>query len=104
MVYSRPYVLHWEMNENVMRASFMHPDRKVISQARKEITKLEFEQFRGKSATYLEWSIRGVCETLDEHIRERFPELRDIVFPPNTQYRKHLDAVLEMRERGWVGG
>jgi hypothetical protein len=104
MVYSQPYVVHWEMNNFVLRASFMHPDRKVISQSLKELTKLEYEQIKLGAAGYLEFSIRGVYETLDLHISERFPELRDIVFPPNSSYRKHCAAKEEIEERGWVGG
>lgn len=104
MVYSKPYVLHWEMNNMVMRASLMHPDRQVISHARKEVTELEFEQLKLGKQGYLEWSIRGIYETLDAHISERFPELRDIVFPPNCLYRKQCAEMEIIKERGWVGG
>lgn len=104
MIYKAPYVVHWEMSDLVIRASFMHPDRKVISQSRKEITKLELEQIKLGAATYLEWSIHGIYQTLDEHVSERFPELRDIVFPPDCLYRKHCAQMERIRERGWVGG
>ena len=104
MVYSKPYVLHWEMNNYVLRASFMHPDRKVISQSIKELTRLEFEQLTIGKKGYLEFSINGVYQTLDEHVSERFPELRDIVFPPNCLYRKQCAEMEIIKERGWVGG
>lgn len=104
MVYSQPYVQHWEMNNYVMRVSFMHPDRKVISHCQRELTQLEFEQLQLGRKGYLEWNIRALYETFAEHIQERFPELFDIVFPPNSLYRKWLAEMEIIRERGWVGG
>lgn len=91
MVYSKPYVLHWEMNDSVIRASFMHPDRKVISQARKELSKMEVLEVLSGNMNYLQWCIENVYGEMDSHLKERLPELRHLVLPERCLFLK----------RGW---